>query len=134
MAISARASDGIHYYIARQGRRVVLRGGNMTSPLHESRLLWIHDPHPNKPPPVTPRQTITKENRDPVPRNNNPTVPRNNQQTVPRNNQQTVTRNNNVENNNNVRARELLDIIPGASWCNSNLSPSEYSFSSFKCL
>ena len=40
-----RAADGLHYYLARQGRRVVLRGGNVTSPLHESRLLWIHDPH-----------------------------------------------------------------------------------------
>ena len=39
------AADGLHYYLARQGRRVVLRGGNVTSPLHESRLLWIHDPH-----------------------------------------------------------------------------------------
>ena len=38
----------------------------VTSPLHESRLLWIHDPHPNQPPRVTPRQTVTKENRDPV--------------------------------------------------------------------
>ena len=33
-----RASNGLHYYLARQGRRVVLRGGNVTSPLHESRL------------------------------------------------------------------------------------------------
>ena len=40
-----RTADGLHYYLARQGRRVVLRGGNVTSPLHESRLLWIHDPH-----------------------------------------------------------------------------------------
>ena len=97
----------------------------MTSPLHESRLLWIHDLHPNQPPRVTPRQTVIKENHDPVPRNNNPTVPRNNQQTVPRNNQQTVPRNKNVENNKNARARVSLDIIPSASWFNSNLSPSD---------
>ena len=43
-----RASDEIHYYLARQGWRVVLRGGNVTSPLHESRLHWVHDPHPNQ--------------------------------------------------------------------------------------
>ena len=49
-----RAADGIHYYLACQGRRVVLRVGNVTSPLHESRLLWIHDPHHNQPPRVTP--------------------------------------------------------------------------------
>ena len=72
-----RASDGIHYYLARQGRRVVLRGGNVTSPLHESRLLWIHDPHPNQPSRVTPRKTAPKENNDTVPRNNHHTVPRN---------------------------------------------------------
>ena len=94
-----RAADGIHYYLARQGRRVVLRGGNVTSPLHESCLLWIHDPHPNQPPRVTPRQAVTKENRDPVPRNNNPTVPRNN----------------NAVDNSDARARAPLDIIPSAS-------------------
>ena len=44
-----RASNGLHYYLERQGRRVILRGGNVTSPLHESRLRWLHDP----PPPAT---------------------------------------------------------------------------------
>ena len=34
-----RATDAIHYYLACQGRRVILRGGNVTSPLHESCLL-----------------------------------------------------------------------------------------------
>ena len=87
----------------------------VTSPLHESRLLWIHDPYPNQPPCVTPRQTVIKENHDPVPRNN--------QQTVPRNNQ-SVPRNNKVINSSVARARAPLDIIPSASWFNSNLSPS----------
>ena len=41
-----RASNGLHYYLARQGRRVVLRGGNITVPFHESRLNWVHDPAP----------------------------------------------------------------------------------------
>ena len=44
-----RASDGSHYYLARQGRRVVLRGGDVTHPLYESRMHWIPDPTP--PPP-----------------------------------------------------------------------------------
>ena len=44
-----RASNGIQYYLARQGRRVVLRGGNMTQPFHESRLCWIPDPTPSPP-------------------------------------------------------------------------------------
>ena len=100
-----RASDGIHYYLARQGRRVVLRGGNVTSPLHESRLHWVHDPHPNQPPRVTPRQT--------VPRINNNIVPRNNHNTVPRNN--------NIVQNSDAHARGPLETIPSASWYNSNL-------------
>ena len=89
----------------------------MTSPLHESRLLWIHNPYPNQPPRVTPRQTVVKENHDPVPRNNQPTVPRNNQQTVPRNN--------NTNNRSDARARAPFDIIPSASWFNSNLPSSD---------
>ena len=100
-----RASDGIHYYLARQGQRVVLRGGNATSLLHESRLHWIHDPHPNQPPRVTPRQT----------------VPRNDNNTVPRNNQNTVSRNNNIVQNSDARAREPLEIIPSVLWYNSKL-------------
>ena len=65
-----RAADGLHYYLARQGRRVVLRGGNVTSPLHESRLLWIHDPHHNQPPRVPSRQSHVSQKTDIVPRNN----------------------------------------------------------------
>ena len=41
-----QASSGLHYYLARQGRRVVLRGGDVTQPLYESRMNWIHDPAP----------------------------------------------------------------------------------------
>ena len=100
-----RASDGVHYYLARQGQRVVLRGGNVTSPLHESRLHWIHDPNPNQSHRVKPRQT--------VPRTNNDTVPRNNHNTVPRNN--------NVVQNSDSHARSPLETIPSASWYNSNL-------------
>ena len=44
-----RASNGLHYYLACQGRRVVLRGGEITVPFHESRLCWIHDPTPSPP-------------------------------------------------------------------------------------
>ena len=68
-----RASDGLHYYLARQGRRVVLRGGNVTSPLHESRLHWIHDPNPNQSHRVEPRKKVprnnTVQNNDSIPRN-----------------------------------------------------------------
>ena len=44
-----RAANGIHYYLAHQGRRVVLQGGDVTHPLYESRMRWIPDPTP--PPP-----------------------------------------------------------------------------------
>ena len=100
-----RASDGIHYYLARQGRRVVLRGGNVTSPLHESRLMWIHDPHPNQPPRVSRKQAVNKKNNELVPRNNEHTVPRNT----------------NAVNNSDARARAPLGVIPSASWYNSSL-------------
>ena len=41
-----RASSGLHYYLARQGRCVVLRGGDVTQPVYESRMNWVHDPAP----------------------------------------------------------------------------------------
>ena len=78
-----RAPNGLHYHLARQGRRVVLRGGNVTSPLHESRLMWIHDPLPRQTPPVPASHLPAAQTPDIMPRNNN-TVPRNNN-TVPRN-------------------------------------------------
>ena len=44
-----RAPNGLHYYLARQGRRAVLRGGDVTQPLFESRMNWIYDPAPPTP-------------------------------------------------------------------------------------
>ena len=41
-----RASHSLHYYLARQGRRVVLRGGDVTRPFYESRMNWVVDPAP----------------------------------------------------------------------------------------
>ena len=69
-----RVPNGLHYYLARQGRRVVLRGGNVTTPFHESRLNWIHDPAP------PPSRRL--ESADTVPRsdssaNSSETIPRN---------------------------------------------------------
>ena len=66
----------------------------MTSPLHESRLHWIHDPNPNQSHRVEPRKT--------VPRNNT-----------------TVPRNNTVQNSDSI-PRNPLDSIPSASWYNSS--------------
>ena len=44
-----RAPNGVQYYLARQGRRVVLRGGDVTHPLYESHMRWIPDPMPSPP-------------------------------------------------------------------------------------
>ena len=41
-----RASHALHYHLARQGRCVVLRGGDVTQPLYESRVNWVNDPAP----------------------------------------------------------------------------------------
>ena len=41
-----RASHSLHYYLARQGWRVVLRGGNVTRPFYESCVNWVIDPAP----------------------------------------------------------------------------------------
>ena len=49
-----RAPSGLHYYLARQGRRVVLRGGDVNQPLFESRMNWIYDPAP----PASRRATV----------------------------------------------------------------------------
>ena len=116
-----RAADGLHYYLARQGRRVVLRGGNVTSPLHESGLLWIHDLHHNQPPRVPHRQTVVPEKQDTVPRNIPTKVPRNNIK---------VPRNNPVTQSSDARARAPLENIQSSSWYNSNLSKEMYSRSS----
>ena len=52
-----RASNGLQYYLARQGRRVVLLGGDITVPFNESRLNWVHDPAPS--PPHRMERTVT---------------------------------------------------------------------------
>ena len=70
--------DGHHYYLARQGRRVVLRGGDVKAPLANSRVNWIYNLHSNQSHHVEPRQTAPKSNTNTVPRRNRNTVPKNN--------------------------------------------------------
>ena len=53
-----RTPSGNQYYLARQGRRVVLRGGNFTQAGSGSRVNWIYDPAP--PPPC--RATLHSRN------------------------------------------------------------------------
>ena len=125
-----RAADGLHYYLVRQGRRVVLRGGNETSPLHESRLLWIHDPHRNQPSRVPASHPPASQKTNPVPRTNN-TLPRTNN-TVPRIND-TVSRNHEngprngpipgpAPQSSDVRVPAPLDNVSSSVRYNSSLS------------
>ena len=41
-----RVPHALHYYLACQGRCVVLRGGNVAQPFYESRVNWVIDPAP----------------------------------------------------------------------------------------
>ena len=93
------APDGQHYYLARQGRRVVLRGGDVKAPLANSRVNWIYDPHSNQSHHVEPRQTAPKINTN----------------TVPRKNRNTVPKNNNVIQNRQSHAQSSLETIQSAS-------------------
>ena len=98
---------------------------NVTSPLHESRLLWIHDPHRSQTSPVP-------ASRLPASRTNN-TVPRIND-TVPRNHDKTVSKSheNGPRNgpapgsascSSDVRVRAPLDNVSNSVYCNPSLSP-----------
>ena len=44
--IFRRSSDSLQYFLTRQGRRVVLRGGDVTLPPFERYLNWVDDPAP----------------------------------------------------------------------------------------
>ena len=54
-----RSSTSLQYYLTRQGRRVVLRGGDVTRPPLEHHLNWVPDPAP------TPPRDNCKENHHP---------------------------------------------------------------------
>ena len=109
----------LHLGGERERERLIFN--NVTSPLHESRLLWIHDPHHNQPPRVPHRQTVVPEKQDAVPRNIQTKVPRNNSK---------VPRNNTVTQPSDASARAPLENIQSSSWYNSNLSSDAYSRSS----
>ena len=68
--VFCRSSTSLQYYLTRQGRRVVLRGGGVTRPPVERRLNWIPDPAPipprnhgkeNHPPSRTPQASPKNE-------------------------------------------------------------------------
>ena len=69
-----RAPNGLHYYLARQGRRVILRGGNVTVALPEVRLNWIPDSAPRPPHRLDSTSNVPRRNSSD---NSSLSVPRN---------------------------------------------------------
>ena len=116
-----RAANGLHYYLARQGRRVVLRGGDVTSPLHDSRLHWVHDPQPRQTPSVPPSHSPSSPVNPPVPRINDSvpritkTVPRN-VYPPPRKESTSIS----IAPSSDVRVRAPLTRIDSSVWQNSS--------------
>ena len=105
----------------------------MTSPLHESRLLWVHDPHPRQSsrvpsshPPASQKNNAVPRTNDTVPRTND-TVPRTNY-TMPRNiyqppqQRENVPKNNPIVSSSDARVRAPLESISSFVWHNSSLS------------
>ena len=99
---------------------------NVTSLLHESRLLWIHDPHRSQPsrvppshPPASPKNNSVPRTNHTMPRTNH-TVPRSNQK-VPRNSEN-APRNSPIAQSSDVRVRAPLENIPSSVWHNSAIS------------
>ena len=113
---------------------------HLTSPLHESRLLWIHDAYRNQPSRVLASHPPAAQKTNPVPRTNTGTVPRTNPGTVPRTNTKTVPRINETVSKNrengprngpipgpaprssDARVRAPLDDVSSSVWYNSSLS------------
>ena len=119
--------NGQRYYLARQGRRVVLRGGDVKAPLANSRINWVYDSPPIQSHHIAPRQTppksktniVTNKGHTKEPRTNN-TVPQSNNK-VPRNNDN-VPRNRPIAQSSDVRMRAPLGNISRSVWHNSTLS------------
>ena len=93
----------------------------MTSPLHDSRLHWVHDPQPHQTPSVPPSHSPSSTVNPPVPRING-SVPRISK-TVPRNiyppprKESTATP---IAPSSDVRVRAPLTRIDSSVWQNSS--------------
>ena len=100
----------------------------MTSPLHESRLQWIHDPHLRQPSSVPASHPPASQKNNPVPRIND-SVPRTNY-SVPRNiyqpppHRENVTKSDPVAQSSDVHVRAPLRNINSSVWHNSSLPSS----------
>ena len=110
-----RASSGLHYYLACQGRRMVLREGDVTQPLYENRMNWIHDPappashRPNLEFAGTPAPAIAKE--FPVALSTQPRQ---------RKSRRKGRRRNNCSANQNSAHRSTAPVTPDERWANGN--------------
>ena len=119
--------DGQRYYLARQGQRVVLRGGDVKAPLANSRINWVYDSPPSQSHHIAPRQTppksktniVINKSHDKKPRTNN-TVPKSNNKVL-RNNDN-VPRNRPIAQSSDVCVRSPLENISSSVWHNSTLS------------
>ena len=113
---SAHTAPGVscsHYALSPDCPMMALQGNivieGVTSPLHESRLMWIHDPHRNQPSRDPPSQLPAPQKNNTVPRTNN-TVPRSNNK-VPRN-IDNVPRNSPIAQSSDVACARPLKTYP----------------------
>ena len=113
--------DGQSYYLARQGRRVVLRGGDVKAPLANSRINWVCDSPPSQSHHIAPRQTLPKnkihQSHDKKARNNN-SVPRNVYPPLSRQGKESTETP--IAPSSDVRVRAPLMRIDSSVWRNSS--------------
>ena len=96
--------DGQRYYLARQGRRVVLRGVDVKAPLANSRINWVYDSPPSQSHHIAPSQNPPKSNNKVLRNNDN------------------VPRNRPIAQSSDVRMRVPLGNISRSVWHDSTLS------------
>ena len=94
----------------------------MTSPLHESRLQWIHDPHLRQSSSVPTSHPPASTKNHPVPRIND-SVPRNIYQ--PPSRPENVSTSAPIAQSSDVRVRAPLTRVDSSVWHNSSLPSSQ---------
>ena len=118
-----RAPNGLHYFLARHGRRVVLQGGNITVPYYDSRLNWVH--HTAPPPSRRLEQTDTVPRSEPSENSRN-SVPRNILDPIPsasRGNNSSASRGNTSSASRGNISRASRDNVSSASHKNNSSAP-----------
>ena len=125
-----RAPNGTHYYLARQGRRVVLRGGDVTQTLFGSSMNWIYDPAP-----PAPHLATVHSNNTPVNSRDTPVLTSDTQASAiatrtssgaplalphPRKSRRRRKRRNCRSANENSAPRSAAPVTPDERWANHN--------------